>query len=258
MPCIQLYVFYSMADKNIRIPLLSREQCRLRSASCYCEENVFRILTYAAHQGYNPSQLYALFITNSQRCVPYLKQAAVTHSDPHATCYWDYHVIAIITSNSNSSSSHPVVYDIDSILPFPSPLSQYIEQSFNIPAHNPSHSPQFRVIHYSELKNSFSSDRRHMLKHPNFSSSLLAPSDFRARPPPYPCIKSPNNSNPNTLPTFLRVPQLPETDSFALMDNKHMASPGAFLPRLIDLFTFFQRSPTYTNEERTQAIEMHK
>ena len=50
----------------------------------------------------------------------------------HLQVCWDYHVLLFMTVNDTQDSVGPKTYvlDIDSHLPFPCPLDEYIEKSF--------------------------------------------------------------------------------------------------------------------------------
>jgi hypothetical protein len=126
--------------------------------------------------------------TNLDRC-------NLDDDDSTIVC-WDYHVIAVAhcyrrpandqtqvhhhhlqqqqqqqdvqynstdRTTTTTSSQHNVllVYDLDSCLPYPCPLSLYLSKSF--PLHvTPQYQPMFRVVSGINYLSHFASDRRHM------------------------------------------------------------------------------------------------
>lgn len=70
-------------------PALHLQDCTY--TSCYCEENVYVLLKrLEQQQGHSSSNLFALFISNSQEMVPFWHQRASSH--PDGFVIWDYHV----------------------------------------------------------------------------------------------------------------------------------------------------------------------
>lgn len=116
------------SDQNLRVP-------------CYCEENVWR-LAYRKLQERDRNfdsivddptvstikddlSYYVVLVTNPKGCVPMFQQLAV--SNPLKPCFWDYHVILVAYSKLRSETT---VLDIDSHLPYSSPLSTYLQHVF--------------------------------------------------------------------------------------------------------------------------------
>ena len=124
--------------------------------ACFCEENVWRLAyrktTTHRHQTNNNSlteTYFVVFISNPRKCVPMFHQVAAqqrsseedddsseesSSSKNHPPVFWDYHVILLAESSSSSSSSslnhHTVIYDMDSDLPYPCPIKDYLGRSF--------------------------------------------------------------------------------------------------------------------------------
>lgn len=103
--------------------LQARSDNALRSP-CYCEENVWRLAHRKLHSSDKNRHYYAVFVSNPEKCVPMFYQLAVTN--PRKACFWDYHVILI----SKGGEEGTLVHDIDSHLPYPCPLSEYVQSSF--------------------------------------------------------------------------------------------------------------------------------
>jgi hypothetical protein len=96
---------------------------------CYCEENVWRLAHRKMHSSNNDNNkihYYAVFVSNPEKCVPMFYQLAETNSKK--ACFWDYHVILI--SKGTAGEEGTLVHDMDSHLPYPCPLSKYLQRSF--------------------------------------------------------------------------------------------------------------------------------
>lgn len=105
------------------------------------------------------SDLFVAFISNDHKQVPLWHQRASKRAD--GLTIWDYHVICIQRTGEGQDIFQ--VWDLDSTLPFPSPLSQYITEaiqpSFQV---YPEYQRFFRVVHGPLFFRNFASDRRHM------------------------------------------------------------------------------------------------
>lgn len=165
------------SDQSLRVP-------------CYCEENVWRLVYRKLHSKTDNGsrlhcQYYVVFITNPSKCVPMFHQMAA--SNPSRPCYWDYHVILISCSKEQHGIVLVQVYDMDSHLPFPCSLEEYLTRVFppEIPW-PPEYLPCFRVIQAEVYLQVFSSDRMHMYN--------AVTQQWSAKPPTYACIlPSPSN-----------------------------------------------------------------
>lgn len=130
------------SDQSLRVP-------------CYCEENVWRLAfrklpvsnkdgsqNVVQEENGRSHQYHVVFVSNPHKCVPMFQQLAA--KDPEAPCFWDYHVILFCTSTTIKATppldkevsseydelTTTVVYDMDSYLPYPCPLQQYLKDSF--------------------------------------------------------------------------------------------------------------------------------
>jgi hypothetical protein len=162
-------------DQDVRVPY-------------YCEENVWRLAYRKTHQ--EPEHRYFVaFISNSIKYVPMFQQRA--SSDVDSPCCWDYHVILLsVTCPENNV----LVWDFDSRLPYPCPLSDYLEESFPYDYDEP-YAPLFRLSPASSFLKNFSSDRMHMYD--------IKTQTWNAPPPHYDCILS----GPSNLKSYLDFKQ---------------------------------------------------
>ncbi|KAL7169007.1 hypothetical protein ACSBR2_034099 [Camellia fascicularis] len=104
------------------------------------------------------SDLFVVFISNEKKQVPLWHQKASQRAD--GVVLWDYHVICIQRKKGDSS---PLVWDLDSSLPFPSPLASYVSETIRPSFQLFSEFQRFfRVVHAPIFLRSFASDRRHM------------------------------------------------------------------------------------------------
>ncbi len=115
----------------------------------YCEENIHRLL---GGPDFLDRPACALIVSNRDRRVAVFRQK----SPGGGPVVWDYHVVAVARSGYAI-----VVYDFDTVLPFPAPFAEYMETSF--PADVPrSLAPLFRRIPAPEYRSILVSDRSHM------------------------------------------------------------------------------------------------
>jgi hypothetical protein len=128
-------------------------------AKCYCEENIYRLMQR------NEDITHAVFISNTDRKVPFFGQR-----NDSGMIIWDYHVIAY-------SDAGKLIYDFDSAVPFPAPLSTYVGlvlQPGQMAQAATDFQRMYRLIPRTEFLESFSSDRTHMLD---------ADGNYNAEPP---------------------------------------------------------------------------
>jgi hypothetical protein len=166
---------------------------------CYCEENVYRLAyrklmkqQQEEDDGTNNSRCcsyFVLFVSNAARSVAMFHQRA---SAGRGCVVWDYHVILleVCMERSAQGTSHADgarVYDLDTLLPYPSPLSEYLRRSFPyaITQRTYFHGevpplPMFRLIPADLYLSYFASDRRHMY--------CKETGTWNAPPPGYSCI----------------------------------------------------------------------
>ncbi|XP_057427375.1 protein N-terminal glutamine amidohydrolase [Lotus japonicus] len=127
----------------------------------YCEENVYLLCKKLCDDGIanaEGSDLFVAFISNEKKQIPLWNQKASTRAD--GVILWDYHVICI---QAIQGDSPPLVWDLDSTLPFPSPLASYVSEtirpSFQLFSE---YNRLFRIVHAPMFLRCFASDRRHM------------------------------------------------------------------------------------------------
>ncbi|XP_077127291.1 protein N-terminal glutamine amidohydrolase isoform X2 [Ranitomeya variabilis] len=132
--------------------------------SCYCEENVWKLCERIRER--TPGALpecYTVFLSNDHRM--------------------DYHVILLHDAGSDGQR---VVYDLDTVLPFPCPCDAYIKEALRSDhLIRKDFRRKLRVIPADEYLRTFASDRSHMKDVNN---------EWRKPPPPYPCIKTSESS----------------------------------------------------------------
>lgn len=140
-------------------------------AACFCEENVWQL---AADPRVQEQERFVLFISNAERaCAMWAQRSAPAPTEP---VVWDYHVVLIGRSGGDAR-----VYDLDSVLPFPSPLRSYLAQSFPLFGRLPARfEPRFRLLGAELYRARFASDRSHMRDG----------AEWKALPPSWACIRS--------------------------------------------------------------------
>ena len=136
---------------------------------CYCEENVWRLAYRRLYRKSSSTTnnphvtatsiraqqdidyiYHVVFISNKEKCVPMFCQRAM--DDPDDPCFWDYHVILVGTPRmakrtcGNAGSS--IVIDMDSHLPYPCPVADYLSNAFRVECFRPEYreklAPRFR------------------------------------------------------------------------------------------------------------------
>ncbi|XP_030494002.2 protein N-terminal glutamine amidohydrolase-like isoform X2 [Cannabis sativa] len=128
----------------------------------YCEENVYLLCKKLSKDGIaeaDGSDLFVVFISNEKKQVPLWGQKASNRAD--GAVLWDYHVICVQSKKGGDSA--PLVWDLDSSLPSPSPLATYVSEtvrpSFSLFSE---YQRFFRIVHAPIFLGDFASDRRHM------------------------------------------------------------------------------------------------
>ncbi|KAI4348689.1 hypothetical protein L6164_009382 [Bauhinia variegata] len=126
----------------------------------YCEENVYLLCKKLITSGIaetEGSDLFVVFISNDKKQTPLWHQKASNRAD--GVVLWDYHVVCI----QRRRGDHPLVWDLDSTLPFPSSLGSYVSETF-CPSFQlfDDFRRLFRIVHAPVFLRSFASDRRHM------------------------------------------------------------------------------------------------
>ncbi|XP_057982091.1 protein N-terminal glutamine amidohydrolase isoform X1 [Malania oleifera] len=126
------------------------------------EENVYLLCKNLCMNGAadtKGSDLFIVFLTNEKKQVPLWHQKAGMRAD--GLVLWDYHVICI--QRKKEENSPPLVWDLDSNLPFPSPLASYLSETIRPSFHLFAEFQRlFRIVHAPIFFRFFASDRRHM------------------------------------------------------------------------------------------------
>lgn len=156
---------------------------------CYCEENVWR-LAYRRLYGEESSKgntkdvcYRVVYVSNEERCCPMFSQLA--QDDADEPCFWDYHVLLVGSSALDVNSPEEVlVWDMDSHLPYPTKVSDYLTNVFREEYFRKEYraqlAPRFRVIEAEDYLRHFFSDRKHMIDPKT--------GEWRKPPPNYDCI----------------------------------------------------------------------
>lgn len=167
---------------------------------------------------------YAVFISNANRTVPFLRQRSGggcsggggdDNDGGGRLVVWDYHVIALhrrrraVDDDDNDGdddgNDYYEVYDYDTTLDFPCPLSTYVDLALTIPPSSRGGTggplPEryrhlFRVVPADRYLAEFASDRSHMLlpppsKEDSSSGGYVGEGEgerYSSPPPSYPCI----------------------------------------------------------------------
>ncbi|KAG9457400.1 hypothetical protein H6P81_001908 [Aristolochia fimbriata] len=131
---------------------------------CYCEENAYFLCKNLCRMGVTDEEsrdLFVVFISNEDRRIPLWHQKASSRTD--GLILWDYHVICIQVKSHGRGNKLHQVWDLDTTLPFPVPLNQYIMEAVrpSLPL-DPRFTRIFRVVHAPLFLRCFASDRRHM------------------------------------------------------------------------------------------------
>ncbi|XP_018417724.1 PREDICTED: protein N-terminal glutamine amidohydrolase isoform X2 [Nanorana parkeri] len=94
----------------------------------------------------------------------------------------DYHVILLHVC----SGGQRLIYDQDSVLPFPCPCERYIKEALQSDQNiHKDFKRKLRLIQADEFLRTFASDRSHMKD---------AGNKWKKPPPPYPCIRTAESS----------------------------------------------------------------
>ncbi|XXG83539.1 hypothetical protein AAC387_Pa10g1272 [Persea americana] len=149
------------SSSTIPLPPSALDAASFTYTPFYCEENVYLLCKKLCEIGMaDPDgiDLFVVFISNEDKQATLWHQKASQRID--GLNVWDYHVICIQRKVEGSVLQ---VWDLDSSLPFPSPLNQYVAQAIrpSFPL-NSNFVRLFRVVHVPILLHCFASDRQHM------------------------------------------------------------------------------------------------
>ena len=107
-------------------------------ASCYCEENVYKFIEKAIGSR-DVIRSYALVLTNASECTAlwYQRSSPAPASQP---ILWDYHVVSLIINEARDA----LIYDLDSVLPFPSKAVSYLTKTCK--KHSGPYAPYVKIL----------------------------------------------------------------------------------------------------------------
>lgn len=156
----------------------------------FCEENVFKLCENLFDMGADAGKddIHVVFISSLGKATPlWYQRAAGTGEGP---VWWDYHVVVQFAGD---------VFDLDSVLPFPTPITEYVEfalqPQIQLDAEN---SQRFRVLPACDYLKLFASDRSHMAE---------AVASGQCESPAWPAIRGSEALSEHTLPLFWDVAQ---------------------------------------------------
>eukprot|EP00878_Enallax_costatus_P010428 GHUV01010886.1.p1 GENE.GHUV01010886.1~~GHUV01010886.1.p1 ORF type:complete len:269 (+),score=58.42 GHUV01010886.1:105-911(+) len=163
-----------MVTAQLAVRSLEREECVY--TSCYCEENVYKLLQSLIRSGVAADCLFAVFISNSNETIPLWEQKASKQED--GLVVWDYHMIVLEVRQQQPSV---FVWDLDAQLSFPCSLQRYVEHALKADqvVLAPKYERWYRIVAAQAFLDNFACNRSHMKA---ADGSWLQP------PPLYPCI----------------------------------------------------------------------
>ena len=124
----------------------------------YCEENIWHLCQNEALK-----RSYVVYIISEGKSFPMINQRGAP--DPEIPLFWDYHVILLVTNETNR------IIDFDTQLPFVNDVAFYCEKSFIDDCFLDSkNTPQFRLVPSDQYVSKFSSNRKHMRTELGWSS----------------------------------------------------------------------------------------
>lgn len=172
----------------------------------FCEENIWHLARSLIQQNIDAEKLCIAFISNPEEHVAIFNQKTSRDNQP---VIWDYHAILI-----RHDQQPALVYDFDSLCPFPVELDLYLTACFpsTVTIH-PEYQAQFRLVPASQFLTQFYSDRSHML-------GIIKKENF----PDYPIIKPNVGKKMIRLNEFINFNQL-------LFDNEEILNQDQLLER---------------------------
>ena len=144
----------------------------LRYQAYYCEENAYHLARDPILGGRARD---VVFVSNASRTFAMWNQRAAGQRGK--ALVWDYHVVVLAHDPWE-------IWDLDTLLPFPSRAIDYLARSFHPDIPDP-YLPRFRVIEASVFEATFASDRSHMMRRDG---------RFKKPPPPWPRIGAPDRA----------------------------------------------------------------
>jgi hypothetical protein len=141
----------------------------------YCEENVWQLCVDPGVEG---APRAVLVISNATRTVAVACQRAAPQ--PDVPVVWDYHVVLAARGALGWA-----IWDLDSTLGMPVPLSTYLRASLGWPPGFPSpYAARVRVVEAGCYRDTLATDRSHMRDRSG---------RYHAPPPPWPPIGTGTN-----------------------------------------------------------------
>lgn len=157
---------------------------QFRYTAYFCEENVWWAAKELIDRGFDVTHMQVLLFTNPSQSVLLFNQLAAEDGHPVA---WDYHMV--LRAQIDASV---LIFDLDSRLDFPTPLHDYLQNTFPDQAELPEQLRAWaRVIPAQSYLAHFYSDRSHML-------GRLPISEF----PDYPIIRPAQGVDAISLDTY--------------------------------------------------------
>lgn len=118
---------------------------------CFCEENIWHL---CQHGELVEFPKYVIFISNVRKQCPFWFQKS---APAQGFICWDYHVVLVVKMAGWK------IFDLDTTLPFPIELKEYISLTFKgVAGIHPSYFPNFKIIDAGRYVRGFYSDRKHM------------------------------------------------------------------------------------------------
>jgi len=115
-------------------------------ASCYCEENIYKLIAKLHGKGDNRNnngnnneynnEHWVCFISNDTKMCPvWMQKAGAGDPANPQPVFWDYHVVSItkvVVDNNNGGGGGGglIVRDFDSVLPWGAEAGVYFDESF--------------------------------------------------------------------------------------------------------------------------------
>ena len=150
----------------------------------FCEENIWWLARELCASGDSAERALVCLFSNTDGSIAVLNQRAAL---PGRVMAWDYHVVLACPAETGF-----VVFDLDTVLPFPSPWPEYFRSTFPEQARLPRRWRSWvRLIPVRSFLERFCSDRSHMIGH-------LPHNEF----PPYPPICPDDTAGAVTLAQY--------------------------------------------------------
>ncbi|KAM3338455.1 hypothetical protein P3S68_030541 [Capsicum galapagoense] len=158
-----------MTSSSLEVTSSSLQLPTFHHTLYYCVRKIYLLCNKLCDDGL--ADLFVIFISNEKKQkldgmlfrIPLWHQKASQRAE--GVILWDYHVICVQKKRDEKSSS--LVWDLDSSLPFPSPLGTYVAESIRPSIQIFSEFKRtkcsfIRVVHAPIFLRHFASDRRHM------------------------------------------------------------------------------------------------